>query len=87
MEQASFITIQDEDEVLETWSPFIHTHHVEVHSDFYASWTANHPRRTGEAYWNQYLEAKFVAENPIPRDLDFPALWDWFEQFRAPELK
>ncbi len=87
MEQTTFITTQSEDTVAETWEPFIHTHHYEVHSDFYDSWIANHPRRTGEAYLNQYLEAKFIDNNPIPHDLDFPALWEWYGQFKKAEDK
>ena len=50
LEQTSFITIQDDDEIQKNWSKFIHSHHYEIHSDFYQSWIANHPRRTGEAY-------------------------------------
>lgn len=86
MEQTSFITIQDEDEVREAWRPFIHSHHYEVHANFYDSWLANHPRRTGEAYLSQYIDAKFIPDNPIPKDLDFPELWQWYDQFRAAEV-
>ena len=42
------------------WQPFIHTHHYDVFDSFYESWIANHPRRTGEAYWAQYLDAQFI---------------------------
>ena len=58
--------------------PFIHTHHYEIHTDFYNSWIANHPRRSGEAYWNQYMEACFIENNPIPRTNDFDELWSWY---------
>jgi len=76
MEQMAFITIQNEGEILENWKLFIHSHHYDnVQADFYNSWIANHPRRTGEAYINQYLDAEFIANNPIPRDLDFPKVW------------
>lgn len=85
LEQTSFITIQSDDEITASWDKFIHSHHCEVHSDFYQSWIANHPRRTGEAYWNQFFECKFLPDNPLPRNLDFPLLWNWFEQFRGPE--
>jgi hypothetical protein len=87
MEQTAFITTQSEEEISANWEPFIHTHHYEVHADFYESWIANHPRRTGEAYLNQYLEAKFIDNNPIPRTLDFPELWNWYKQFKNPEDK
>ena len=88
MEQTAFIIspTQDEKEVSDNWKPFIHTHHYEIHRDFYDSWIANHPRRTGEAYWNQYYDAKFIDNNPIPKDSDFSQLWDWYQQFRTAEL-
>jgi hypothetical protein len=85
MEQTSFITTQSEDDVCKNWEPFIHTHHYEIDNDFYSSWIANHPRRTGEAYINQYVEAKYISNNPIPRDLDFPELWKWYSQFEIAE--
>ena len=85
MEQTAFITIENEEQICENWDPFIHTHHYEVRSDFYDSWIADHPRRTGEAYINQYIEAKFIDQNAIPRDLDFPELWEWYTQFKEAE--
>lgn len=85
MEQTAFITLQSEEELIEAWSGFIHSHHYEVHSSFYDSFIANHPRRTGEAYIHQFLEAKFINDNPIPRDLDLPELWKWFQQFKEAE--
>ncbi|MCJ7510241.1 MAG: hypothetical protein MUP14_05055 [Dehalococcoidia bacterium] len=85
LEQTEFITTQSEDEVNQNWDAFIHTHHYEVHADFYDSWIANHPRRTGEAYRNQYLEAKFIHNNPIPREMGFEQLWEWFRQFKEAE--
>ena len=85
MEQTAFISLQTEDEIREAWHQFIHTHHYEVQHDFYDSWIANHPRRTGEAYLNQFYDAKFIDNNPIPKHLDFPDLWNWYEQFKPAE--
>jgi hypothetical protein len=87
MEQTSFITMQSDTEVADSWKGFIHSHHYEVQNDFYESWIANHPRRTGEAYWNQYYEAKFIDNNPVPRDLEFPGLWEWYEKFKQAEQR
>lgn len=81
MEQTEIISRPgaDEDELRAKWSDFIHTHHYEVHGSFYESWVGNHPRRSGEAYWNQYWEAKFVSNNPIPPGFaDLPELVEWF---------
>jgi hypothetical protein len=85
MEQTAFITPQSEDEICENWEPFIHTHHYEISTNFYDSWIANHPRRTGEAHLSQYWDAKFIDLNPIPKEVDFNDLWKWFEKFKAPE--
>lgn len=85
MEQTTFITTQNDNEVSENWESFINAHHYEVNADFYSSWIANHPRRTGEAYLNQYLEARFIDNNPIPRDYDFQTLWRWYKQFNNAE--
>lgn len=70
----------NEDELLKRWRPFIHTHHYELHDSFYGSWLGTHPRRTAEAHWNQYYEAKFIESNPIPSDTtDLEELAAWFK--------
>jgi hypothetical protein len=56
----------DEEALRATWDPFIHTHHYEIHGDFADSWLANHPRRSVEAFWSQYIEAQFIDYHPIP---------------------
>lgn len=87
MEQIEIIDVKDEDELDRTWRPFIHTHHRDIHTrssnppaDFYNSWIANHPRRTGEAWMNQYCLNRCVEHNPVPQELSFEKLWGWFRQ-------
>lgn len=80
MEQIEIIDRRSEDDLRNTWELFIHTHHYETHSSFYDSWIANHPRRTGEAYINQYWNAQFIDNNPIPKNFAFPELWAWLDQ-------
>lgn len=87
LEQTELIDIRSEDDLNKTWKPFIHTHHYEIHDSFYDSWIANHPRRTGEAYINQYFEVKFIENNPIPKELSFPDLWAWFDPLKQAEIK
>lgn len=82
MEQTEIINRPgaDRDELRDTWAPFIHTHHYEIHGSFYDSWLARHPRRSGEAYWNQYYEGKFITNNSIPRDFKtIRELVAWFK--------
>lgn len=85
MEQFEIIDIRKEEELLGSWEKFIHTHHYEVHESIYDSWLFRHPRRSGEAYWNQYLEAKFIEDHPLPREVGFTELWEWFRPLLSRE--
>lgn len=69
----------DHENLRATWDPFIHTHHYDIVDTFFDSWLANHPRRTGEAYWSQFLEARFITDNPVPSDSGLVKLVDWFQ--------
>lgn len=79
MEEIEIIDVRDEDDLRETWAPFIHSHHYRVETNFYDSWIANHPRRSGEAYINQFLNAMFIDNNKIPKAYSFEELWDWYD--------
>jgi len=80
------IDIKPEDELFETVASLCaHTHHYQVHNDFYESWIPNHPRRTGEAYWSQYFDVKFIESNPVPRTGNLADLWAWFQPLVAAE--
>jgi hypothetical protein len=85
MEQTEIVDIRDADELASNWDPFIHSHHYEVHDNFFDSWIANHPRRSCEAAWAQYYDAKFVDKNPIPTDLTFPDLYGWLSSLTSVE--
>lgn len=79
LEQFEIIDTKEEDEIKGSWDNFIHSHHYDFHHDFCTSWIANHPRRTGEAYWHQYMDAKFIENNPIPKEANFKELKEWIE--------
>jgi hypothetical protein len=86
MEQMEVLNIDNPAELREKWDPFIHTHHFEIHDSFFDSWMAKHPRRTGEAYFNQYWRAQFIEDNPVPRNVtDLRELVAWFEPLIAVE--
>ena len=85
LEQFEFIDIREESSLVDSWADFIHTHHYELHNDFFESWIANHPRRTGEAYWNQYMEAAFIDNNPVSRTKSLSELRQWYEPLIAAE--
>lgn len=85
MEEFEIIDIREDNDLIETWSPFIHSHHYRIEKSFYGSWIANHPRRTGEAYLNQFIKAQFIEDNPIPQNVDFEQLWDWYDRLQKVE--
>jgi len=78
MEQFEIIDVRPEDDLIETWRRFIHSHHYEVHSTVYDSWLFKHPRRSGEAYLNQYLNVLFIEDNLLPSVASFEDLHAWF---------
>lgn len=77
----------DHDALRSKWDPFIHTHHYDIVESFFDSWAAHHPRRTGEAYWQQYMEAQFIADNPVPRYISLEELVDWFQPLLGAEME
>jgi hypothetical protein len=85
MEEFEVIDVRNEGDLRETWSPFIHSHHYRVENTFYNSWVANHPRRTGEAYINQFLNAQFIDNNPLPKSANFEDLWAWYDRLQEVE--
>jgi hypothetical protein len=87
MEEIEIINVLSEDELVTVWKPFIHSHHYSITDDFYSSWLANHPRRTGEAYLNQFIEALYIENHPVPKDAGFDELWDWFDKLVKVEAR
>ncbi len=85
LEEFEIIDVRDEDDLRDTWSPFIHSHHYHVENTFYNSWIANHPRRTGEAYLNQFIDAQFIDNNPLPQSANFEELWAWYDRLQEVE--
>ncbi len=86
-EQFEFIVRpgSDHDKTREKWNDFVHTHHYDVWDNFFESWIALHPRRTGEVYIRQYIEANFVDVNPVPRGLDLESTIEWYRELMAYE--
>ena len=80
LEQIEIIDVKGNDDLRDTWGDFIHTHHYDVHADFYDSSIGLFPRRTCEAEWNYTMPEKpaFYPQNPIPTKLAFKELWEWY---------
>ena len=86
MEETEIIDTKPEEELVGVWEQFIHSHHYSVSSDFFDSWLAHHPRRTGEAYVAQIIDAKDAEGNPVPRGVSLSELQNWFKQLRDAEV-
>ncbi len=73
------IDIKTREELLESWDPFIknYGYKYKIQQDFYCSYIAKHPRRTGEAFIDQYFNGTWICNNPVPRELSFTELWEW----------
>jgi len=84
-EQTEIIDIKPRDELRELWKLFIHTDHCDFRKNFEDSWVFNHPRRTGEAYMNQYLGACFIEKNPIPESEHYLKNREWFDELLSHE--
>ncbi|MBI4620643.1 MAG: hypothetical protein HY739_10845 [Desulfobacterales bacterium] len=86
LEEVEIIDTKTESELMQAWGVFIHSHHYMVCDNFYDSWIGNHPRRTGEAYINQFRRGRFIKDNKLPKELDFDELWKWLLPLKETEL-
>lgn len=89
LEQTEIIDVKPEQALRGVWKDFIHTHHYDVTSDFYKSSIGLFPRRTCEAEWNYTMPKKlaFYPHNPIPKNLGFKELWEWYSPLIEAESK
>ncbi|QDT47557.1 hypothetical protein Pan258_15930 [Symmachiella dynata] len=85
MEQIEIIDIASEEDLCKSWDSFIFSHHYHVRRNFYDSWIAQFPRRTGEAYFDTFYDGKYVSPNPIPPNLDFQNLKKWIAPLTSAE--
>ncbi len=79
LEQIEIINTQDEDMLRESWDEFIHTHHYDVLKNFYQSFAGEHPRRSCEAMWSQFMECMFIEPFTIPQGCNFRDLYKWLK--------
>lgn len=76
LEEIELIDIREEEEIIESWSKFIHTHHYSYHTNFFDSTLARCPRRTCEAIFDRLMKCislegnKGFKENMSFSDID-----------------
>lgn len=86
-EEIEIIDIRSQDELEEIWSPFIHTHHFRVTTNFFESQIAKYPRRTLEALWANLMEAQFTEDFPLKKEMSFDEIFKHIEPFIKIERK
>jgi len=84
LEQTEIIDIKSEDELAETWKPFIYSHHYEIHNSFFDSALASFPRRTCECLFDNLMNCKFLdGENGFKSGMN----WNDIKVFLRPILE
>jgi hypothetical protein len=79
-EETEIIDIKTEEELVGTWSEFIHTHHYQIATTFYDSLIARHPRRTCEHLWTRLMEARWTQKwMEFPAESTFDELYQWMK--------
>ena len=60
LEDFEFIDIRDEVTLIASWQDFVHSHHYQVHNDFFSSSLAKHPRRTTVELFYRTMDCMFT---------------------------
>jgi hypothetical protein len=84
LEDFEFIDICDKDVLISSWQEFIHSHHYEVHRDFFASSLAQHPRRTTVEFFDRTMNCIFTE---ALRKFTLGMNWDSIESLIAGLVK
>ena len=79
------INTADPDSLRDQWGAFFYSHYCDVYKDFRQSFLARHPRRSGEAFFDQYLEAIPVEDVPFPDLGPLADLHEWFRPYLTAE--
>ena len=86
MEDYEFIDIKDEDELIETWKGFVHTHHYTYTKSFFESSLAKYPRRTTEELFDRTQNCIWTSSlNPFVEGMTFEDLTRVVEELVAEE--
>ncbi|HIJ90358.1 MAG TPA: hypothetical protein HPP95_05815 [Deltaproteobacteria bacterium] len=73
LEDFEFIDIRPEEELVDNWKEFIHSHHYQIYSSFFESSLAQHPRRTTVELFDRTMECKFTkATHMFKPNMDWP---------------
>ena len=72
------IDIKPREEVRASWTAFTFSGHYRICATFSESFLAIHPRRSIEAFLNQYIHARFLEGNRVIEATTLDELHEWF---------
>ena len=75
----------DEDEMAARWDSFIHTHHYQVHDDFFDSMLARNPRRSVETQVQRLYWARDYECNTVTRAGELEQVRAWYSDLLEAE--
>lgn len=73
------IDIKPRDEVRASWEGFVFSGQYRVQASFSDSFLATHPRRSIEAFLNQYINGNFLEGNRVIEAKTLDELHNWFQ--------
>jgi len=79
LNEVEIIDIKPEEDVRKIWKDFIFSHHYQIYNNFEQSYINNNPRRTCDAFASQTLNAEFLENKPIPKNLSVKSFHEWLK--------
>ncbi len=85
-EEIEIIDIRKEEDLVETWDEFIHTHHYKVMNSFFDSNIARFPRRSCEAEFDRLFNVRWLhGDKGVKSNMSFEDIEKYFENIIADE--
>ena len=75
----------DEDEMTDRWKRFTHTHHYQVHDDFFDSMIAKNPRRSVETQMQRLYWVRPIECNKVVQSDDLEQVRGWYSHLLEAE--
>ncbi|MDI3537943.1 MULTISPECIES: hypothetical protein [Clostridia] len=86
LEEIEIIDIRSEEEVIQSWEEFIHTHHYSVWNDFFNSALGKFPRRTCELLFDNTQNNRWIHGNRgFKKGMSFDALTSYLKDLLQDE--
>ena len=75
LEEIEIIDLRPEEELVQSWKDFIHTHHYSCSQNFFDSYLGKFPRRTCEALFDMLMNNMFLDDKKgFSEDMDFETI-------------